>query len=61
MSDPLRDDYEHKDVEERRVVEPENKGLVGYAAIKWTAIAIIVVAVLYFLAVYLLPALTGRG
>ncbi len=70
MSDPLRDDYEHRDVEEHRVVEPveehkavepENRNLVGYAAIKWTAIAIIVIAILYFLAVYLLPALTGRG
>ncbi len=69
-SDQLRDEYPHEHVEERkvvepveerRVVEPRNDSLVGYAAIKWTAIAIIVIAILYFFAVYLLPALTGRG
>jgi hypothetical protein len=36
--------------------EPEEKGsLTGYAAIKYTAIVIIVIAILVFLAVYVLP------
>ena len=36
--------------------EPEEKGsLTGYAAIKYTAIVIIVIAILVFLAAYVLP------
>lgn len=36
--------------------EPEEKGsLTGYAAIKYTAIVFIVIAILVFLAVYVLP------
>lgn len=58
MADPLRDEHVHRDVEERKVVEPENTGLVGYAAIKYAAIVIIVIAILYFLAVYVIPALS---
>jgi hypothetical protein len=39
-------------------VEPERgDGLVGYAAIKYTAIVIIVLAILAFLAWYVLPRL----
>lgn len=66
MSDPLRDEHVHRDIEERKViepiperryVEPESSGLVAYAAIKYTAIVIIVLAILYFLAVVLIPAL----
>jgi hypothetical protein len=37
------------------VREPESSGLAGYAAIKYTAIVIIVLAILFFLAVYILP------
>ena len=36
-------------------VEPENSSLAGYAAIKYTAIVIIVLAILAFLAWYILP------
>jgi len=36
--------------------EPEEKGsLTGYAAIKYTAIVVIVIAILVFLAAYVLP------
>ena len=35
--------------------EPESNGLVGYAAIKYTAIVIVVLAILAFLAWYVLP------
>ena len=42
--------------EERVVREPdESTDLVGYAAIKWTAIVVIVLAVLAFLAWYVAP------
>jgi hypothetical protein len=37
-------------------VEPESSGLAGYAAIKYTAIVIVVLAILAFLAWYLIPA-----
>ena len=37
------------------VREPESNGLVGYAAIKYAAIVIIVLAILGFLAWYVLP------
>jgi len=41
------------------VRDPEaGSGLVGYAAIKYVAIVAIVIAILVFLAVYLIPALT---
>ena len=38
------------------VREPEGSGLVGYAAIKYAAIVIIVLAILAFLAWYIVPA-----
>ena len=38
--------------------EPET-GLTGYAAIKYTAIVVIVLAILAFLAWYVIPALGG--
>ncbi|HEX9124192.1 MAG TPA: hypothetical protein VF984_12700 [Actinomycetota bacterium] len=41
------------------VREPESNGLVGYAAIKYTAIVVIVLAILAFLAWYILPKVTG--
>jgi hypothetical protein len=41
--------------------EPDGGGLVGYAAIKYAAIVIIVLAILAFLAWYLIPAITGNG
>ena len=56
MSDPYRHTHE---VETPVVREPESgKGLVGFAAIKYTAIVVIVLAVLAFLAWYVLPRLT---
>ena len=36
--------------------EPESSGLTGFAAIKYTAIVIIVLAILAFLAWYIIPA-----
>jgi hypothetical protein len=36
----------------------EGNGIVGYAAIKYTAIVVIVLAILAFVALYLIPALT---
>jgi hypothetical protein len=36
--------------------EPESSSLAGYAAIKYTAIVIIVLAILAFLAWYVIPA-----
>jgi cell division septal protein FtsQ len=44
-----------RDIEEHRVVEPGRDNFTGYAAIKYAAIVIIVIAVLYFLAMYVLP------
>ena len=48
-------DHHH---DEPAVHEPEGNGLVGYAAIKYIAIVAIVIAILVFLALYLIPALT---
>jgi hypothetical protein len=49
-------DHHH---DEPVVREPESgSGLVGYAAIKYVAIVAIVIAILVFLAMYLIPALT---
>ena len=48
-------DHHH---DEPAVREPEGNGLVGYAAIKYIAIVAIVIAILVFLALYLIPALT---
>ena len=43
-------------LEERPTSDPEGgNGLVGFAAIKYTAIVVIVLAILGFLAFYLLP------
>jgi hypothetical protein len=40
------------------VVHEGSNGLVGYAAIKYTAIVVIVLAILAFLAWYVLPRVT---
>jgi len=45
-------------VHEPTPVHEESHGLVGYAAIKYTAIVVIVLAILVFLAVYVLPRFT---
>jgi len=37
------------------IQEPESNGLVGFAAIKYTAVVVIVLAILAFLAWYVLP------
>jgi hypothetical protein len=56
MADPQRPDYDPG------YREPDGgRGLVGYAAIKYAAIVIIVLAILAFLAWYLIPAVTGNG
>jgi hypothetical protein len=39
-------------------VREESHGLVGYAAIKYTAIVVIVLAILAFVAWYVLPRVT---
>jgi hypothetical protein len=49
---------EHHHHDEPTAREPEGDGLVGYAAIKYVAIVAIVLAILVFLAMYLIPALT---
>jgi hypothetical protein len=48
-------DHEHREP----IREPEDRGsLTGFAAIKYGFIFLIVIAVLYFLAAYVLPAFT---
>ena len=50
---------EHHHHDDAPVREPEEgSGLVGYAAIKYVAIVAIVIAILVFLALYVIPALT---
>ena len=49
----------HRHEEPTPARDPEGgSGLVGYAAIKYVAIVAIVIAILVFLALYLIPALT---
>lgn len=48
--------HEHGHGGHEPVHEPEGSGLAGYAAIKYTAIVIIVLAILAFIAWYLIPA-----
>jgi high-affinity Fe2+/Pb2+ permease len=51
---------EHEHYRETPVArEPEGNGLVGYAAIKYAAIVIIVLAILAFIAWYLIPLFTS--
>jgi hypothetical protein len=50
---------DHEHYHNSPVTEPEGNGLVGYAAIKYTAIVIIVLAILAFLAWYLIPQFTS--
>ncbi|MGH2660861.1 MAG: hypothetical protein ACRDHS_14670 [Actinomycetota bacterium] len=50
-----RDDY-HTHEPPQQVREPDgSSGLVGYAAIKYAAIVIIVLSILAFLAWYIIP------
>jgi hypothetical protein len=52
-------EHHHHEDEATPVRDPEGSGgLVGYAAIKYIAIVAIVLAILVFLALYLIPALT---
>jgi hypothetical protein len=52
-------EHHHHEEEVPVVRDPEaGSGLVGYAAIKYVAIVAIVLAILFFIAVYLIPALT---
>jgi hypothetical protein len=48
---------EEPHVHESAPVHEESNGVVGYAAIKYTAIVVIVLAILAFLAWYVLPRL----
>ncbi len=48
---------EHDEYHAHEPMEPERSGLVGYAAIKYTAIVVIVLAILAFLAWYVIPRL----
>jgi len=58
VEEPVREVQPVREVE--RVPEPETGlGLVGYAAIKYTAIVVIVLAILAFLAWYVLPRVTS--
>jgi hypothetical protein len=49
---------EEPHVHESAPVHEESNGVVGYAAIKYTAIVVIVLAILAFLAWYVLPNIT---
>ena len=42
--------------EHTHIPEPESSGLAGYAAIKYSAMVIIVLAILAFIAWYVIPA-----
>ena len=61
MSDRYPQTHEHMPVEPVPVepvpVEPDRGSLTGYAAIKYSAIVIIVLAILAFLAWYVIPKL----
>lgn len=48
-------DHESGHAHEPVPAEPSDGGLTGYAAIKYTAIVIIVLAILFFIARFLLP------
>jgi hypothetical protein len=56
MSDRFQQTHEHVPVEPVPV-EPDRGSLTGYAAIKHAAIVIIVLAILAFLAWYVIPKL----
>jgi hypothetical protein len=51
----MSDHYHEHDREPAQIHEPESNSLVGYAAIKYVAIVVIVLAILGFLAFYVLP------
>lgn len=55
MSDHYHEPAREPVREPAPVREPESSGLVGYAAIKYVAIVVIVLAILRFLAWYVLP------
>ena len=50
---------EEPHVHEPSRIHEESNGVVGYAAIKYTAIVVIVLAILAFIAWVILPRLTG--
>ena len=52
MTEKYKEDNE---IEEQYRPEAEGINLTAYAIIKYTAIVIIVLAILYFIAVYILP------
>ena len=50
--------YEPPHTHEPAPADPDRGSLTGFAAIKYTAIVIIVLAILAFIAFYLIPTLT---
>lgn len=51
---------EHEHVQTTEPTREPSTGLTGYAAVKYGFILLTVIAVLYFAAVYAIPALTGN-
>ena len=52
-------EHQHPTTEHSHVEEPAERGtMTGFAAVKYGFIFLIVVAVFYFVAAYLIPALT---
>ena len=47
---------QQRELQRKGLQEPESSGLTGFAAIKYAAIVIIVLAVLSFIAWYVIPA-----
>ena len=52
-------DHVHETAPAPAPVVEESNGVVGFAAIKYTAIVVIVLAILAFIALYLIPAFTN--
>jgi hypothetical protein len=53
-------EHQHPTTEHSHIEEPTERGsMTGFAAVKYGFIFLIVVAVLFFVAAYLIPALTN--
>ena len=50
---------EEPHVHDSSPVQEESNGIVGFAAIKYTAIVVIVLAILAFIGLYLIPTFTN--
>ena len=51
-------DHAHESAPAPATVHEGSNGVVGYAAIKYTAIVVIVLAILAFIAFYIIPTIT---